>query len=569
MHCVTFEHLGWPQSGSFPCLDGLKTIAYEHVNDNYCDCFDGSDEPGSSACVNGQFYCANKGYTPQHLNASMVDDTFCDCCDGSDEQPGVCKNTCAEAGAAARAALKERAEAEAAGALLKEKYLAQAQETRATWAQEEARLAKSIAEQQGLVDRWKVKHDAVLEQERRQKEKEEAVARKEAERLAQTPVHTPGDDGTTSAAAIVPDVTAPEEPAADHVTTTEAPNTGSESAMDAAEAVLKAAKEAAAEGTAQALNSAPGTDVTPPEEPAADHITATEPANADAKSALEMAAEASHAMNPHEAAKQQEQQQQEQEQAETAEERARRVAAQWIREESTDAPVEEPQEAEEAAGIIEDEAVEEAAAAEEAEEPPAEVVVPKEMLGLGDRFRRAVKAFVRFVPWGPTDPISDAQTIKDKYWKHHNALAELERQQSELRSKLKLDYGPGGEFLALHGKCFEADVDKYVYEICPYKNAAQKDGAAHVSLGTWQGFRDNYTAMAFTGGQHCWNGPQRSMLVTISCGKVEHLKHVEEPSRCEYQAHLTTPAACSSEAARQLQLEVEEAERAIRSHDEL
>ncbi len=57
--------------------------------------------------------------------------------------------------------------------------------------------------------------------------------------------------------------------------------------------------------------------------------------------------------------------------------------------------------------------------------------------------------------------------------------------------------------------------------------------------------------------------------VKISCGKAEHLKHVEEPSRCEYQAHLTTPAACSSEAARQLQEEVEEAERAIRSHDEL
>lgn len=32
---------------------------------------------GSSACVNGKFYCTNKGYTPQHLNASMVDDTFC------------------------------------------------------------------------------------------------------------------------------------------------------------------------------------------------------------------------------------------------------------------------------------------------------------------------------------------------------------------------------------------------------------------------------------------------------------------------------------------------------------
>ncbi len=55
---------------------------------------------------------------------------------------------------------------------------------------------------------------------------------------------------------------------------------GSESAMDAAEAMMKAAKEAAADGTAQALNSVPETDATPPEEPAADHITTTEPANA-------------------------------------------------------------------------------------------------------------------------------------------------------------------------------------------------------------------------------------------------------------------------------------------------
>lgn len=65
-------------------------------------------------------------------------------------------------------------------------------------------------------------------------------------------------------------------------------------------------------------------------------------------------------------------------------------------------------------------------------------------------------------------------------------------------------------------RCFEADVDKYVYEICPYKDAAQKDGAARVNLGSWEGFRDNYSAMAFTGGQHCWNGPQRSMLVRTS-----------------------------------------------------
>ena len=32
---------------------------------------------GTSACVHGNFYCRNRGYTPQLLNASMIDDGFC------------------------------------------------------------------------------------------------------------------------------------------------------------------------------------------------------------------------------------------------------------------------------------------------------------------------------------------------------------------------------------------------------------------------------------------------------------------------------------------------------------
>ena len=33
-------------SDAFKCLDGSKSLPWSRINDNYCDCVDGSDEPG-------------------------------------------------------------------------------------------------------------------------------------------------------------------------------------------------------------------------------------------------------------------------------------------------------------------------------------------------------------------------------------------------------------------------------------------------------------------------------------------------------------------------------------------
>ena len=40
-----------PADGSFSCLDGKKAVPLAWVNDDFCDCFDGSDEPGKGAGV--------------------------------------------------------------------------------------------------------------------------------------------------------------------------------------------------------------------------------------------------------------------------------------------------------------------------------------------------------------------------------------------------------------------------------------------------------------------------------------------------------------------------------------
>lgn len=83
---------------TFECFDKSAVIPLSRINDNYLDCADGSDEPGTSANPLGRFYCENKGSSPKEIDSWEVGDGRCDCCDGSDEfgNPDVtCPNVCA------------------------------------------------------------------------------------------------------------------------------------------------------------------------------------------------------------------------------------------------------------------------------------------------------------------------------------------------------------------------------------------------------------------------------------------------------------------------------------------
>lgn len=81
------------------CRDGSATLRCDMINDDFCDCADGSDEPGTAACAgtSAAFACEVVPPPPRArtrrlavLPASRVDDGVCDCCDGSDEPAGTC-----------------------------------------------------------------------------------------------------------------------------------------------------------------------------------------------------------------------------------------------------------------------------------------------------------------------------------------------------------------------------------------------------------------------------------------------------------------------------------------------
>ncbi|KAG6947254.1 hypothetical protein JG688_00015626 [Phytophthora aleatoria] len=105
-------------SSEFSCVVGGRAtnLPISRVNDEFCDCDDGQDEPGTAACsylINAQFHCENDGFFPGKIHTSRIHDGICDCCDGSDEAidgKSPCPNTCTAAADKFRKEAEQRLE---------------------------------------------------------------------------------------------------------------------------------------------------------------------------------------------------------------------------------------------------------------------------------------------------------------------------------------------------------------------------------------------------------------------------------------------------------------------------
>uniref|UniRef100_A0A3P8XXY5 Glucosidase 2 subunit beta n=1 Tax=Esox lucius TaxID=8010 RepID=A0A3P8XXY5_ESOLU len=155
---------------SFLCIDGSKLIPFDQVNDDYCDCADGSDEPGTAACPDGRFYCTNLGYRPHYIPSSRVNDAICDCCDASDEYNShtACQNTCRNLGQRERAEVKSQMRALDQGLRLKQQLI---EEGVLTWRDKQAQLR----DLQRVLDDLQTQLDDLRKEDARRKKEVDAL----------------------------------------------------------------------------------------------------------------------------------------------------------------------------------------------------------------------------------------------------------------------------------------------------------------------------------------------------------------------------------------------------------
>uniref|UniRef100_A0A7S2VCA8 MRH domain-containing protein n=1 Tax=Entomoneis paludosa TaxID=265537 RepID=A0A7S2VCA8_9STRA len=114
-------------------------------------------------------------------------------------------------------------------------------------------------------------------------------------------------------------------------------------------------------------------------------------------------------------------------------------------------------------------------------------------------------------------------------------------------------FGLEGELHSIKNECFSFEAAKYVYELCMFKGAKQKEGKSHggTHLGDWSSSKvaddsgdDVRRIWSWKKGTKCWNGPERSADAMVSCGATTRVLSADEPETCRYVFEVESPIAC-------------------------
>ncbi|XP_021938600.1 glucosidase 2 subunit beta [Zootermopsis nevadensis] len=480
----------------FMCFDGSQTIPFTHVNDDYCDCQDGSDEPGTSACPNGTFHCTNAGHRPLNIPSSRVNDGICDCCDASDEyvSQATCVNNCNELGKAARVEAQKLAELTKLGSEMrvhlskKGKQLKQEKKERLEQLEKDKVEVDSVRKEKEILkvavevlENKALEKYRKIEEEVKQRQQEEERNISEQEAFEHFNRLDANQDGKIEILELQTQQTFDQ-------------NRDGAVSEDEAKFFLDSNDELNWEdflasgwprmkpflmldnglfkppATEALLNSAVEVDTTAQESTADFSAAGGEAEDKDFE-------------NGH------------------------------------DSDINEEEEEEE----------------EEDEEEEEEGEKTEEIPKYDEETQRL---------------IDEASKARSDFEEADRALRDVQREIRQIEESLEKDYGVEEEFAPLDGECFEYTDFEYTYKLCPFDQVTQrpKSGGADTRLGTWNNWvgpeDDKYLEMMYDKGQSCWNGPQRSTRVKMRCSTENTVTSVSEPNRCEYVFEFETPSIC-------------------------
>ncbi|KAM0045052.1 putative mannose-6-phosphate receptor binding domain superfamily, glucosidase II beta subunit [Helianthus debilis subsp. tardiflorus] len=549
-------------SGTIKCKDGSRTFTKSQLNDDFCDCFDGTDEPGTAACPTGKFYCRNAGHSALTIFSSRINDGICDCCDGSDEYDGKtrCNNTCWEAGKVARDKLMEKIALYRDGVAIRKHEVEQA---KVSAAKDEAELSNLKNEEKilkGIVQQLKEHKERIeeaVEKERIQKEKEEKQ-KKEAEE-SESKEHKDEEKNDAEGQEHVKNHNVEEQEPVE--------NNDNEAAVLDDSSSRQNTKEDPAEVAQNALASLDnGEKHDPKDEEVPEFVHESEP-NTGLGSKGEDATKDIDALS--------------------REDLGREIGSRWTGKKTDQQNHDAKNDYDEENNEYDTETDEDQYYDHDTEAHRDDVIDdssssysydPDDDMDMLDtetesspswfeKIQRTVRNILQTVnPFQPPVDISEAENVRKEYDEANTKLSKLKSRISRLTKKLAHDFGPEKEFYSLYGQCFESKQNKYVYKVCPFKQATQEEGYSTTRLGKWEKFEESYNVMLFSNGDNCWNGPDRSLKVRLRCGVKVELADVDEPSRCEYAATLTTPALCLEGKLKELE---DELEKQPQPHDEL
>ncbi|KAH9113821.1 hypothetical protein LEN26_007242 [Aphanomyces euteiches] len=142
--------------------------------------------------------------------------------------------------------------------------------------------------------------------------------------------------------------------------------------------------------------------------------------------------------------------------------------------------------------------------------------------------------------------LAEAESLRKIIQDIDHDISQAQQTIDTLTTADATDYGKCCRILK--DQCISAKFEKYTYKVCPFNKVSQD----RTSLGTWKRWESSST-MVFEDGDRCWNGPSRSAHVVLECGAADEIVRVEELATCRYTITLATPAACSQTLLRQLE----------------